>query len=312
TDVSTLPWIAQRFELQELVGCGGLGEVYKAIDHRLERPVAVKRMRRFSEDGRAMVEQAWREAMTTACLQHPNIVTIFDYGLDELGAYVVMEYVDGENFEQCLERGPLHIDDFMRFARESLEGLAAAHATGLIHRDIKPGNFMLQGSITAPFHVKILDFGLAKYVQVPTPQTVDQYNALMGSLHYMAPEQFLRLPIDHRADLYSLGCILHEALTGTIAFDGETIASLIDLHVNVLPPSVLEVRPDVSPELDAWLQHFLQKESTDRYQSALDALADFTAIRNAMDAAAHERAREAVMPPSTNLRIARGAFPRLP
>jgi serine/threonine protein kinase len=291
------------------VGCGGLGEVYKAVDHRLERPVAVKRMRRFSEDGRAMVEQAWREAMITACLQHPNIVTIFDYGLDELGAYVVMEYVDGENFEQCLERGPLHLDDFMRFAREALEGLAAAHATGLIHRDIKPGNFMLQGSITAPFHVKILDFGLAKYVHVPTPQTVDQYNALMGSLHYMAPEQFLRLPIDHRADLYSLGCILHEALTGTIAFDGETIASLIDLHVNHLPPSVLEVRPDVPPELDAWVRHFLLKESSERYQSALDALTDFTAIRTAMDAAA--AAHHYAQPASTGLRISRGAFPKL-
>lgn len=304
-----MPWIAQRFELQELVGCGGLGEVYKAMDHRLERPVAVKRMRRFSDDGRAMVEQAWREAMTTSCLQHPNIVTIFDYGLDELGAYVVMEYVDGENFEQCLDRGPLHLDDFLRFAQESLEGLAAAHATGLIHRDIKPGNFMLQGSITAPFHVKILDFGLAKYVQVPTPQTVDQYNALMGSLHYMAPEQFLRLPIDHRADLYSLGCIFHEALTGSIAFDAETIAALIDLHVNVLPPSVLELRPDVTPELDQWVQHFLQKESTDRYQSALDALDDLKLIRAAMDD--HARAAAATPPAaSTALRTGRGGFPK--
>src|SRR5271170_575056 len=159
-------WLDNRFEIRDLIGSGGLGDVYRAWDHHLGRAVAVKRVRmQMEKNDRRLVEQTWREAMTTACLQHPNIVTIFDYGIDAEGAYVVMELIEGETLEDILTRGPLQFEDFLRFAQQSLEAIIAAHAIGLIHRDLKPGNFMIaRRAAGASFHVKILDFGLAKYL----------------------------------------------------------------------------------------------------------------------------------------------------
>src|SRR5260221_10732941 len=168
-------WVAERFEIREMIGSGGLGDVYRAWDHHLNRAVAVKRVRvQLAQNDRKLVEQTWREAMTTACLQHPNIVTIFDYGIDGQGAYVVMELIEGETLEDVLVRGPLQFEDFLRFAQQSLHAIVAAHALGLIHRDLKPGNFMI--ARTSPndlFQVKILDFGLAKYLDAPQPQSID-------------------------------------------------------------------------------------------------------------------------------------------
>src|SRR5271154_231830 len=143
-DPSPQPWVADRFEIRELIGSGGLGDVYRAHDHHLSRAVAIKRVRmQVQQNDRQLVEQTWREAMTTACLQHPNIVTIFDYGIDAEGAYVVMELIVGETLEDILFRGPLQFEDFLRFAQQTLDAIIAAHALGLIHRDLKPGNFMI-------------------------------------------------------------------------------------------------------------------------------------------------------------------------
>src|SRR5260221_1567871 len=142
-------WLADRFEMRELNGRGGLGDVYRAWDHHLNRAVAVKRVRmQVMQSDRKLVEQTWREAMTTACLQHPNIVTIFDYGIDADGAYVIMELIEGETLEDVLLRGPLQFEDFLRFAHQTLEAIVVAHALGLIHRDLKPGNFMIARSVT--------------------------------------------------------------------------------------------------------------------------------------------------------------------
>src|SRR5277367_2068413 len=151
-------WVAERFEIREMIGSGGLGDVYRALDHHLNRTVAVKRVRmQVAQNDRRLVEQTWREAMTTACLQHPNIVTIFDYGIDHEGAFVVMELIEGETLEDILVRGPLQFEDFLRFAQQSLQAIIAAHALGLIHRDLKPGNFMIARSATPSlFQVKIL------------------------------------------------------------------------------------------------------------------------------------------------------------
>jgi serine/threonine protein kinase len=129
-------WVADRFEIRELIGTGGLGDVYRAWDHHLNRGVAVKRVRMIAQNDRRLVEQTWREAMTTACLQHPNIVTIFDYGIDLEGAFVVMELIEGETLEDVLLRGPLQFEDFLRFAHQTLEAIVVAHALGLIHRQI--------------------------------------------------------------------------------------------------------------------------------------------------------------------------------
>jgi serine/threonine protein kinase len=268
-------WVADRFEIRELIGSGGLGDVYRAIDHQLGgRPVAIKRVRmQVNQNDRRLVEQTWREAMTTACFQHPNIVTIFDYGIDAQGAYVVMELIEGETLEDVLVRGPLQFEDFLLFARQSLQAIVAAHALGLIHRDLKPGNFMVsRASDDAAFNVKILDFGLAKYLDAPQPQSIDHFNSLMGSVHYMAPEQFQRLPIDHRTDLYSLGCIFYEAVTGHPAFDGENVSELIEAHLKKLPHPMKQLRRDISPRLDRWISRLLEKDTTKRWPSAAEAL----------------------------------------
>jgi serine/threonine protein kinase len=267
-------WVAERFEIKELIGSGGLGDVYRAWDHHLNRAVAVKRVRmQVNQNDRRLVEQTWREAMTTASLQHPNIVTIFDYGIDPQGAFVVMELIEGETLEDVLVRGPLQFEDFLRFAQQSLEAIVAAHALGLIHRDLKPGNFMIARSTAAGlFQVKILDFGLAKYLDSPQPQSIDHFNSLMGSIHYMAPEQFQRLPIDHRTDLYSLGCIFYEAVTGHPAYDGENVSELIDAHLKKPLYPMKQLRRDISPRLERWIAKLLEKDFSRRPPNAAEAL----------------------------------------
>jgi serine/threonine protein kinase len=267
-------WVADRFELKELIGSGGLGDVYRAWDHHLERPVAVKRVRmQMALNDRRLAEQTWREAMTTTSLQHPNVVTVFDYGIDPKGAYVVMELIEGETLEVALSRGPLQFEDFRRFAQQSLEGINAAHTLGLIHRDLKPGNFMISHSPDPSlFTVKILDFGLAKYLDVPQPQSMDHFNSLMGSIHYMAPEQFQRLPLDRRTDLYSLGCIYYEALTGHPAFDAPNVSELIDAHLKGAPYPMKQLRRDVSPQLEKWIMRLLEREQSRRITTASEAL----------------------------------------
>jgi serine/threonine protein kinase len=271
---AVLKRIADRFVIQEQIGTGGLGDVYRAWDEHLGRAVAVKRVRmQGAQNERALLEQTWREAMTTASLQHPSIVTIFDYGIDAEGAFVVMELIEGETLEEVLVRGPLQFADFHRFARQALEAIVAAHAAGLIHRDLKPGNFMISRSSSAGlFNVKILDFGLAKYLDQPKPQSMDHLNSLMGSVHYMAPEQFQRLPLDQRADLYSLGCIFYEAVTGHAAFDGTNVSELIDAHLKAEPFSMKYLRQDLSPELERWIGRLLEKQPERRTPSAAEAL----------------------------------------
>jgi serine/threonine protein kinase len=273
--------LGDRYLLQAHIGSGGLGDVYRAWDEQLGRAVALKRVRMMQgvQNGRALLEQTWREAMTTASLQHPNVVTILDYGLDADGAYVVMELVEGETLEEVLARGPLQFVDFHRFAHQSLEAIVAAHAVGLIHRDLKPGNFMISRSVHAgQFNVKILDFGLAKYLDRPKPQSMDHLNSLMGSVHYMAPEQFQRLPLDQRTDLYSLGCIFYEAVTGHPAFDGNNVSELIDAHLKSEPFSMKYLRQDLSPGLEKWVHRLLEKDPAQRTGSAVEALRTLPSI----------------------------------
>jgi serine/threonine protein kinase len=280
-----------RYRLQAHIGSGGLGDVYRAWDEKLDRAVAVKRVRVQAEgapNDRALLEQTWREVMTTASLQHPNIVTIFDYGIGPEGAYVVMELVEGDTLEQVLARGPLQFADFHRFARQSLQAVVAAHAVGLIHRDLKPGNFMVTRPVAGGlFDVKILDFGLAKYLDTPKPQSMDHLNALMGSVHYMAPEQFQRLPLDQRTDLYSLGCIFYEAVTGHPAFDGADVAALINAHLKQEPFSMKYLRQDLSLELERWIDRLLEKDPAHRTTSAAAALATLPSLA----ACSHDKRR---------------------
>jgi len=264
--------VADRYELGRLLGEGGLGMVHLAWDHRLLRQVAIKRLRHQPDTSGRLLERGMQEALNLAAAQHPHIVTIYDYGQDEEGPFVVMEYVQGETLEQRIARCPLDEANFLLLARQCLEGLSAAHANGVIHRDLKPSNVMLAESVTGLFQVKILDFGLAKIINRPSVQSGAEGESIFGSIYYMAPEQFNRQPLDARTDLYALGCIFYESLCGVVPFGGEVVAEVMASHLahNVTP---LEQRlPELRPDLAAWIMRMLAFRPADRPPHAAAAL----------------------------------------
>jgi len=270
--------VADRYEVRHLLGEGGLGLVYLAWDQRLGRWVAIKRLRATHGDAALGFEKAMQEALTLASAHHPNIVAIYDFGSDADGPYVVMEYVEGETLEARVARGAMDESTFALMARQVLEGITAAHSKGVVHRDLKPGNIMLAKSATGLFHVKILDFGLAKVLHRPSVQSADQGDSLFGSIYCMAPEQFNREPVDARTDLYSLGCIFYEALTGYVPFGGETVAEVMASHLahNVIP--IQQVKPDITPALSEWVMRLIANKAKDRPPHAAAALSQFDRI----------------------------------
>jgi serine/threonine protein kinase len=270
--------IAQRYEVQDLIGTGGLAFVFRGWDHREQRAVAIKWLKRTDEESEQeerMAEQLWREAMSLGALDHPNIVSLLDFGVEEEGAFVVTELIEGETLEAALQRGPFLLEDFVLFADEALQGLGAAHRVHLVHRDINPGNFILEPSPFKAFRVRILDFGLAKFIHKPQPQTLDHQNSLMGSIHYVSPEQFQRQPLDQRTDLYALGCICYEMVTGHEAFQGKTVMDIMNGHLERQARPIGELRHGVSQALRDWVMKMMAKVPDERF-------ADVTAARAAL------------------------------
>lgn len=267
-----------RYELGGLIATGGLGEVYRAWDRQLQRKVALKRIMSAGPVKGEAYARAVTEATHLAALQHPNIVSVYDLGMDDRGPYVVMELIEGETLEAVASRAAFPLDDFSRLARESLDGIAAAHHIGLLHRDLKPSNLMLRWGRTSSFQVKLLDFGLAKISAKPELQTRLADNSVFGSIHYMAPEQFEGKPFDHRTDLYALGCMFYYALTRQNPFQGDTVAAVMSAHLNhtFIPLGLL--RPDLSPELSEWVTRFFNFRPEDRHESAIAALTAYEKI----------------------------------
>src|SRR5690349_22764886 len=207
--------IAERYELVELVGTGGMSSVYKAHDRLLERNVALKVLHpHYGEDGE-YVERFRREARAVAQLSHPNIVTVIDRGADDGRQYIVFEYVDGENLKQLLTRtGPLPIRRAIKLGLETAEALAFAHTHGLVHRDVKPQNVLL----TPEGEAKVTDFGIARSLDVE--HGVTQTGTVLGTSNYISPEQAGGKPVTPATDVYSLGVVLFELLTGDVPFPG--------------------------------------------------------------------------------------------
>lgn len=231
--------IDSKYRLERRIGKGGMGAVYEARDIRLDRVVAVKviYLQSFGEDSR--LRRFYREARAAARLQHPNIVTMYDFGeLDGEGAYYVMERIRGNTLRREIERtGVLTPQQTAEWLAQVLDGLSAAHAQGIVHRDLKPENMMAERSPDGVLHVKILDFGLAK-VQVAdaaASASVTAGGLIVGTLGYMPPEQLLGRDIDYRADLFAMGVILFEALTGRRPFDAHTYGTLLDAFLNPTP-----------------------------------------------------------------------------
>jgi serine/threonine protein kinase/HEAT repeat protein len=293
--------MSERYQIKEKIGQGGLGAVYRAVDSQLKREVALKRLLP-PEDSEASqmdsdaAEQLLKEATTLSALQHPNIVTVYDVGKDAQGAFVVMEFLKGETFDKTVERGALTEKDFRNVVLQTMEALSAAHHAGVVHRDLKPSNLMVNWLPSGKFQIKILDFGLAKFSRQPAAQTIDQGDAILGSIYFMAPEQFERAPLDARTDLYSIGALYHYCLTGKYPFDGESAPQVMAAHLQNRVTSLAKLRPDLPEWMSDWVMWLISLSPSDRPASAQDALDRFQAGQPAMAGAPAQLA-----PPNLNL-----------
>jgi hypothetical protein len=271
--------MAERYKIYEKLGAGGVGAVFRAYDSELKRWVAIKRLfiPTDAPSDSDIVAELRREADALASLRNPNIVTIFDVATDAEGLFMVMELLEGEDLADVVSRGPLHYDDFKELASQSLEGLLAAHQRHILHRDIKPENIKVERLPGGRLQSKIIDFGLARSGLRARKQTEDQEGTVMGSIYYMAPEQLTREPVDERTDLYALGCVFYEALSGRKAFDGDSMGTVIDKHVNhdLVPLHV--VAPHVPPWLGAWVLRLMAQRPDDRPTNAQQAIEEFRA-----------------------------------
>lgn len=265
-----------RYETREQIGKGGLGAVYKAWDTQLHREVAVKRVlipgQASPEEVRESGQKLIAEAQTLSSLNHPNIVTVFDVGSDEQGGFVVMELLNGETLDDTIARGVLTQEDFSEVVFQTMEALIAAQAIDVIHRDIKPSNIMVIWQASGKFQTKILDFGLAKFSKSPSVQTMDQDDSVMGSIFFMAPEQFERGELDARTDLYQMGCVYYNALTGQYPFNGETGPQVMNAHMQHKVTPLEQVRPDMSPSICQWVMWLINRDLDHRPRDARDAL----------------------------------------
>ncbi len=270
--------LSSRYTIQSVIGQGGAGTVYKALDTQLDRPVAIKKLHTVegSASQTALMQNATatllREAKVLSSIQHPNIVTLYDMGVDEEGPYVVMEYLDGQSLEEAIEQAPFPRREFSILAHDVLNGLRAAHARNILHRDMKPANIKLVWLPADELQFKILDFGLAKFSAIPAVQTMDLKGGVLGSIHFMAPEQFERSPLDPRTDLYSTGCVFYHSLTALYPFSGKTEPQVMMSHMYHKVGPLAELRPDLPAPLVDWVLKFMNRDPEQRHQSAAEAL----------------------------------------
>ena len=272
------------YEILSPLGAGGMGEVYRARDTRLERDVAVKVLPSHLTSSEELRQRFEREARTIAQVSHPHICSLYDVGREGEIEYLVMELLEGETLAGRLAKGPLPLDQTLGFGAEIASALDAAHRKGIVHRDLKPGNIMVTAS-----GVKLLDFGLAKMLDPGGPiesltsaptaaKDVTREGAILGTLSYMAPEQLEGKSADSRADIFALGTVLYEMATGRKAFAGTSQASLISAILATEPPLVSSVHPLAPPALDRVVKTCLAKDPAGRWQSAHDVGLQLRAI----------------------------------
>jgi eukaryotic-like serine/threonine-protein kinase len=271
------------YEIQSSVGAGGMGEVYRAHDARLNRAVAIKVLPASFSADRDRLQRFAQEARAAAALNHPNILSIFDIGEEQSAPYVVSELLEGETLRDRLRSGPLSIRKAIDYALQVTRGLAAAHEKGIVHRDLKPENLFL----TNDGRVKILDFGLAKLTlpenasggaDAPTIQAATEPGLVMGTAGYMAPEQVRGKPTDSRSDIFAFGAILYEMVSGKRAFHGETAADTMSAILKEEVPDLAETARNVPPGLERIVRHCLEKNPVQRFQSAGDLGFDLEAL----------------------------------
>src|SRR6266849_4221045 len=265
------------YEIVDALGAGGMGEVYRARDTRLDRTVAIKILPEHLSSNAEARERFHREAHIVSSLNHPNICVLHDIGQQDGIDFLVMEYLEGETLAHRLQKGPLPLEQVLQFAIEIADALDKAHRKGVTHRDLKPGNIILTMTGT-----KLLDFGLAKLKQEAAPANVqlselptasDPLTAkgtIVGTLQYMAPEQLEGKEVDARTDIFAFGAVVYEMATGKRAFEGKSQASLMVAIMEREPPAMSSLQPMTPPALDRVMQKCLRKDRDDRWQSARD------------------------------------------
>ncbi|UNK45976.1 Stk1 family PASTA domain-containing Ser/Thr kinase [Arthrobacter sulfonylureivorans] len=283
--------LAGRYEVGELIGRGGMADVLLGRDIRLGRSVAIKQLRADLARDPMLQSRFRREAQAVAGLNHPSIVAVYDTGDMDLpgGAahdvkvpFIVMEYVQGRTLREFIKGHELGIDDSVGYMLGILAALEYSHRSGIVHRDIKPANVM----VTPDGSVKVMDFGIARAL-ADSAATMTQTQAVLGTAQYLSPEQARGETVDARSDLYSAGCLLYEMLAGRPPFIGDSPVSVAYQHVRELPEPASRFNPEVTPALDSVLEHALQKDKADRFQTAA-AFAE--ALRAALNGVLHQAA----------------------
>jgi serine/threonine protein kinase/tetratricopeptide (TPR) repeat protein len=293
------------YEILSAVGAGGMGEVYRARDMRLERTVAVKVLPAHSSSDPGLRERFDREARAISSLNHPHICVLHDIGNQDGISYLVMEFLEGETLADRLSRGPLPIDQVVRYAIEIADALDAAHSAGIVHRDLKPANIF----ITKRGQTKVLDFGLAKLAEdnraagltrddnAPTVNDahLTSPGTTIGTVAYMSPEQARGENLDAQSDIFSFGAVLYEMATGRQAFSGMTTAVIFNEILNKTPTAPARLNPEVPPKLDEIIDRCLEKDRELRYHTAADVRANLKRVQRDIDA---ERVRTSSRTPA--------------
>ena len=266
------------YKIVEPIGAGGMGEVYKATDSRLDRTVAIKVLPSHLSDNAELKERFEREARAVSSLNHPHICTLYDVGHQDGVDFLVMEYLEGETLADRLKKGPLDLEEALRYAIQIADALYQAHRHGVVHRYLKPGNIMLTAT-----GAKLLDFGLATRLRqgfgeagadqsslLTEQRPLTEQGTILGTFQYMAPEQLEGQDADARTDVFSFGSTLYEMLTGQKAFEGKSQASLIAAILKHDPPSIASLQPMSPPALDRVVRQCLAKDPEERWQTAGD------------------------------------------
>src|SRR6266480_2686629 len=272
TMINTL--VDGRYRVLRKLGTGGMANVYLAEDQELGRRVAIKVLddRHASDD--QFVERFRREAKAAAALSHPNIVSIYDRGETDGTYYIAMEYLEGPNLKELVRQGTPSIRTAITFTREILSALRLAHRRGLVHRDIKPHNIL----VDAEGRLKVTDFGIAR----SGPSQMTEVGSIIGTAQYLSPEQARGAPVDQRSDLYSIGIVLYEMLTGEVPFTGESPVEIAMRHLSDTPRPPSLLRPEIPPDLDMIVLRALAKNPEDRFQTAEEMNADLARIQRGL------------------------------